>query len=403
MKTYMVVENQLPSIEVVLQKRVQQAVKHGWPVPTWNVQHADDRATPYGFERWLRIDIDIDQAMFGNWLPIFRVEHRQGQTEQGSQVFANELSYVNDVNFDVSDSDDEATRSRKLDMLGATRFYRSAPPHCDHCGKTRKRLETYVGISLDGQIKQFGTACLADATGITDASSMIGFLTLLHRDVQKLLAKPRPDHVDLDTSSLYIGVLPFLAAVAATIREDGWVTQAEATIKHKQASWTTAYTAIRKAMEHGGDVVAVQQRDLDLAEKALQWVRHEMSATSNWQLNVQRAAEQTTVHVRGLATLAWAISMYQPDADTAKKSSRFVGKVSDRISAEATILSSNAVKDIAWKSYCVRGQDAEGVVFVWFQSTSLEVGKRYHIHGRVKRHVAWRHVLENVLDCVSYT
>lgn len=402
MRTYVVLEDMVAAIEASLAKRIKQAEKQGWALPSWKLIGTSDQLTADGYERWVTVQIDVPMAT-GNWVPMLRVDHRKAQAD-GLDTWANEIAYLADVDFDIANGDTDIVRQRKQHLLGLVDAYRRSPPHCDHCGKTRQRNETFVGMSIDGNLRQFGKTCLSDATGVVNVDQMIGFLELLHRDIQRVARRKPRTASDMLLRSVYVPVLPFLSLVAMMVHERGWVSQNGGRNSSLTPTWKAAYEMLRTAFASGKNGVTVAQQDIDLAKDALAWIQTAPLA-SNFAFNVKRLADQDTVSVAGLPTLAALITLYKPPvvqaAPQVVRVSQHVGRLNEYTAETVVVTHCFRNESVTWPSYCIHARTRENNVVVWFDDHMLTLGKEYKITGFVKQHTAFRNVLQTLFRAVK--
>ena len=78
--------------------------------------------------------------------------------------------------------------------------------------------------------------------------------------------------------------------------------------------------------------------------------------------------------------------------------SRYVGKVGDRLEMDVTCKKASVSQSIYGISYFYVFEDKEGNVYTWGTSArSLDEGVKYHLKGTVKEHTTYRNVCQTAL------
>jgi hypothetical protein len=78
--------------------------------------------------------------------------------------------------------------------------------------------------------------------------------------------------------------------------------------------------------------------------------------------------------------------------------SRYIGKVGDRLEMDVTCKKASITQSIYGISYFYVFEDSEGNVYTWGTSArSLDEGVQYHLKGTVKDHTTYRNVCQTVL------
>ncbi len=78
--------------------------------------------------------------------------------------------------------------------------------------------------------------------------------------------------------------------------------------------------------------------------------------------------------------------------------SRYIGKVGDRLEMDVTCKKASVSQSIYGISYFYVFEDSEGNVYTWGTSArSLDEGVQYHLKGTVKDHTTYRNVCQTVL------
>jgi len=152
------------------------------------------------------------------------------------------------------------------DFVGAGLVDRfaQAPASCAHCGRARRRVETFLLRGADGEVRQVGRNCLRayalTSTGAVEAALGVADL------IAELSAALR--EWGEDPTSVPMSLRTYLEFVAEALMRGGWVSAGKS---RKTGDPSTAEQALRLFAGRGPTVPRPAARGL--AEQALGWVR----------------------------------------------------------------------------------------------------------------------------------
>jgi len=316
--------------------------------------------------------------------------------------------------------------------------YRKADPdHCDHCGLKRKRNDVFVIENADGDRKIVGRNCLADYLGHVAAETLLRYASIIF-DLASDLNWDDPDSywgfdggpsgpVGYDTEW-------FLIVAHAVIARVGWVSKSEAynSYGEKIATATEISYRLTELEKAGGDgVTALKELGLDDTDyvektrdrikKALGWAKafDPDDSSNDYLYNLGVAARRGFVDDKNFGIMASLLPAWDRDiakkkaaAEKSENPSDWVGNVKDRLDLKGLAVTFVKTFDGHYGvSTLVKFRDADGNVFSWFASSSIDTDPywdaydddkiRLDIRGTVKKHDTFRDEKTTALTRVS--
>ena len=352
------------------------------------------------------VDFNIlhpDLKMDGGWTFLGTVEHTHGHSEGGNILRI-------------------AHPDESLNLKG----YREAKPVCDHCETIRRRKDTYLVLSAEGDVKQVGRTCLKDYMGI-DAARSIGVFNSV-RNIGEENWGPS------DNAPCWADFETFIAVSQRCILMFGWTSKGEAYHDpSKRATASRAFEAIMDFNQDSGEFVerAVEEQG-EFARAAIAWGRAIDSETDNDYLSNLRAVAHLDAldprHMGLAASLPQAYSREVARADRQKaregaeknrKPLAFFGQPGDKIGRKCTkaerdggktshpsILAKVVFRTILDSEYgdktLIKMEDDKGHVFAWYKSGYIDedftVGVPVEIVGTVRQHKDYRGYPQTILQ-----
>lgn len=262
--------------------------------------------------------------------------------------------------------------------------WRTAEPHCEHCGTKRKRKETFLLRQYGMRLMQIGRNCLADFL-MTDPSKMIAAAELV-----KAVAGEMSDEYWGGYGGFWeVAPIAFLAAAVATTERDGFVKKSEADGIRRVS------TATRASMICRGDGEPPNEDHIETAHAVLAWASSPGENPSEYAWNLSLAVKQPGVgkHEGILASAPAAYNKFlgkevekklapvRPEGFAVEKGEVFKGEVT-------LVRHYLAESDWGSKAICTFRTD-DGHELVWFASGIAPKpdmqGMRFQIKGRCKK------------------
>jgi hypothetical protein len=289
--------------------------------------------------------------------------------------------------------------------------YRNAAPHCDHCGTTRRRIETFVLKHEDGRLTQVGRDCLADFLG-GQSPQLILWLAGWVREIG--------EYSDEDFRGLrgreLVEPLRFLARSAACVRLDGWCSRTRAREGYGEATADNAWRVCFPPPHPNEkefrwlDARRGTDADLALATEALAWAQAlEADDPSEYLANLGRTLRKEVLRDRDAGLAASAIQAYlrfkgdAAERERAKASTHY-GEVGTRYrGVELTLLGVKAFDSERFGTRTlVTFVTAEGCRLKWWTSPNdfdtREPGWTGRCDFTVKRHELYKGVPETTIS-----
>lgn len=276
--------------------------------------------------------------------------------------------------------------------------YRTAAPDCEHCKVARRRNETYVMAHEDGRIMQVGSTCLQAFLG-TDPAGVLAFLDGLSEIRREL------DEAD-ESSGGYVrrafDIRCFMAHVVAAIRDNGWISKAQA---EERGTFSTSTQAFNRAF--GEKAERPTDEDLASADVVLAWAREiPADVASDFLRNLRAACRRSDVG-RNAGLIAAAVTAHQRALEAARPKpttpSEHVGTVGER--ARGLVLTVTAVHSFDGEYgtlHIHRFTDPQGNVLVWKTTSELlEQGATYERDATIKEHGEYKGTKQTVLSRVG--
>lgn len=319
--------------------------------------------------------------------------------------------------------------------------WRAGTIACDHCKAARRRAETFIVRATGedpaipaGTYKQVGRQCLAAFLGGRSAASIVAMLAWA--DMVRGAAGEE------DEGGGWFGRAPivhdpivFLTWVAASIREDGWISRGaaraysdaaggeatkRATADHAMYLMVPPFGGGRSAQLWNEERARCESTEVETerATAALAWARA-LEGASDYERNLSLVARQNTMNPKHAGLLASAISGYMRalgremerkarDAKNAANPSAHIGEVGKRIGLDLLVerVIQTATDFGALNIIVMR--DVANNLFVWKTGAAdVQPGARLRLRGTAKKHTEFRGQKQtelsrcDVLECIT--
>lgn len=290
---------------------------------------------------------------------------------------------------------------------------------CDHCGKTRRRIETFILEHESGEQLQVGRQCIKDFLG-HDVRQIANFMRRLNSIVD--------DFADADN---WLGGGSFnsyvyehdvvLQATIAIINRHGWVSSKAA--RESEGELAATSSDVRYFLEPPRDGKALEDwrewvRTLDYksekvkneVEAARQWLK-EQEDTNEYMHNLKTIDQAELVPAKMIGYWCSLIAAYRKamerlevqKAERAKMLNEYAGKVKDRIETNVKVISIKHIEGYYGVVRLVRMIDEDGRTLIWFANTdtSMESANQYKIKGTIKKLDEYNNWKQTVLTRVK--
>jgi hypothetical protein len=295
--------------------------------------------------------------------------------------------------------------------------FQDIPSQCDHCETNRNRTETFLVLHEAGEIKQVGRNCLRDFLG-HDPAALLWLATLTHE-----ISDMFDECESFGTRTILVPVLDFLAACAAWITSDGWISRREAKESYIP-KLSTSDLAWQDLTNSRAPHAKVSDLDTLRAAGALDWSRTlDPMDESDYLRSLGRIARAEAIPQKFAGILASAITAHARHlgklAELAKvrTESNYIGTIGERLkwvsatkrkpATEGLTLTVTGLVDLEsdfGPCTLIRFSDAQGNQLIWFRSGgagAFQIGVSCRADATVKAHKERDGIKQTVLTRVS--
>lgn len=293
--------------------------------------------------------------------------------------------------------------------------YRTAPLVCDHCGKVRKRSQTFVLRNAEKGHKQVGRKCLADFLGHQNPHNLLAMAEIMF-DLDKV-AKEAESEGWGSSGGDYVPINKYVAMTVAVTRACGFTPKSKAGEGRPSTAsvvWDCCVRPydkhIRRVIEHFG--IAVNESDVQKATEVIEWGRALQGDTSNTYLHdLGVCSRQPIVDWKTAGFVASLVNAFERDkADAEKRSrkvctSKHVGVVGERQNFRQVLITHvTQFNRAVFTATYVQFLDTDGNILVWYASGTPEwptIGNKVDIRATVVGHKEWREMKQTQINRVA--
>jgi hypothetical protein len=353
----------------------------------------------------------------GRWILSDRVRRFHLLTISGPAPVLNGYVFVGAIDV-IRDEEGKLVGNmvRTLPEQTMPEMYRSAKPHCDHCGIDRRWKSTYVVMHEDGTYSQVGRLCLKDFTGHKSPESLAAMAEILMSAIA-LCGSAEDDDYDEDRprggrARERFNVQGILTRVATIVRTDGWKSKTAAqdtggtSTAQMLATWL--FEREPKQLEALEKHFVTSDGDKQLAKDTLEWLGtlSEKQNLSDYEYNLSLFALAGVVEEKQFGFIASAIPAYMRATEReiyAKKerlSSTFVGELKKRMDMVLTLTSLRYVEGGYGTQTMCKYLDEQGNVVVWWASDAIEmeIGTKIKAKATIKKHEEYNGVKQTTVS-----
>lgn len=262
-------------------------------------------------------------------------------------------------------------------------------PNCDHCKTNRPRKITFIVENENGEVRQVGSGCLKEYTGINPNTA------ILWGEVRDLMDNPRDmttkDWRMAGLSTMY-NVVDVLAHAWDCIKANGYVKSGfsgatkDKAMELVKANATPSENGLKMALAMVDWLKGLATDDPDVGSLELDCIP------------LAKSGFCKSRHVGRLAYIPMAYDKYtKKQADKLARATKtqaqaltsdYVGTVGERfnINVKEIELVTSWPSDYGGYTYLYKFLDNAGNVFVWFASSSINISNVSVIKATVKNH-----------------
>lgn len=284
---------------------------------------------------------------------------------------------------------------------------------CDHCGKIRQRVQTFVVEHDSGEFKQIGRQCLKDFLG-HNPKNILRLLTSLYKILNDLGNEDGEFYEKGDKVDWSFDKLRILEVTSAIIRTHGWVSRSAS--KDRGCLATADYVfyyfcpPIGKEEQHWDKWAATikwdKEADTKDATDAIKWLTEQNDSNNEYLHNLKTIANADMVSFRLFGYWCSLLSSYQKSMERLRfkaktqKLNEWIGEPKERMDFEVEVVRISHMDGHYGVTHLHKMLDSEGRTLIWFASTSssMESGHKYKIKGTIKKHDKfneWKQTLIN--------
>lgn len=260
--------------------------------------------------------------------------------------------------------------------------YQTAPSSCDHCHTNRQRKDTFIVRSLaDGSLKQVGSTCLLDYTGIPLETAL---------NIRKLVGEidELSERRVVGNSYTYVSTKQVLAYAFSLVNKFGYVKKETETFSHPSTG-----RLLRETWTN--HIVPITEANAQEAQKAIEWIANLDTEGSQYLHNAQVVASLEYAEYKHFGIIASLVPAYRRAQKAKENASKWVGEAGKKV----TVTLAGGLRALtSWETqYGVTVlyafTDAQGNAYTWKSSkrfTPEELSNAASIEGTVKAHTEYK-------------
>lgn len=272
---------------------------------------------------------------------------------------------------------------------------------CDHCGKIRRRNETFVLLKEDDHTHTvIGRQCVRDFIGY-DPAQVARYLQGLYKDIASL---NDDEWTGGGSSGQWVfNKIDILKNTIAIIRTFGWVPRSAAqpeTGRFASAEYVTElmYPARNDDQRKAKEALKAKldfhpEEDAAEAEAAIEWLLKQ-PANNEYIHNLHNIANATDCPARLIGYWCSLVAAYQKAMETLRRNelvhkvNEWTGVVGEKLEAEVNVIGIQYIDGAYGTVALVRMLAETGHTMIWFANTKpqMNVGGKYKIKATVKKH-----------------
>lgn len=320
------------------------------------------------------------------------------------------------------------------DVANLQQFYTANPDRCDHCGKVRRRVGTFIVINSSGQMMQVGRQCLKDFLGHKSPQAIVSYLELfnsLDSWLENLASQADTNSDGRGSGEGEVPVDDILRWTVGLVDNYGF-TSAKAAEETSSLS-TASY--VRK-FEFGASLTDPQdQRIYNTVQQYIETERaiidRIIAQIKRWVMNITPEEVANTPYYHNLQVLvqnqfiksknigyassmytAWKKAIQRAESDMEEKqqkqqeSNEYLGQIGDKIQFVGTVKSDTNIEGIYGMIQLLRFNDETGNSVVWFNNgrrVDVTIGNTYNIRGTVKKQEEYKGKKQTSISHVKVT
>ncbi len=300
---------------------------------------------------------------------------------------------------------------------------RDGDSYCDHCKKSRRRIDTFLLQDAEGAFIRVGRNCLADFIRCTDPSAALQIWTLL-KEI-KLLSSWGEDKESFGGGPVNYDLHCVIAAAFRSVELFGWVSRSDALEQNKRSTSEATIWALE--LPSPKDETAWKEAqptaaNAEEARAALAWVQ-DLKGANDYEHNLKVACALSYTTPRNMGLVVSVVQAYhramERELETRRQAqktqgSKHFGEVGCRYVRKLTVIKIFEITGDYGLTVIYNLVDEEGNSFKWFSSGGCSTehaegsalrplrldDTRYFTFG-VKRHGDYKGAAETIIERAS--
>ena len=285
------------------------------------------------------------------------------------------------------------------------------PTQCDHCKARRNRKDTFVVVHEDGRVMQVGRRCLRDFLGHNNPESLAKSAELLF--TLEACCEEYEEGRSGPVVAEIFSKAEFLGLVCMSIREDGFISRANAGPGGASTSDVVFDTLMENAKlyetNRASEVVKPDEADYNRAAKIIAWapgfLTDDAVKGNDYLTNLKLAFDADGVSRRLMGLLASLPACYRREAEKAVKAAAapvaatvFFGEVKTRYTLTATVEKAFSFETDYGTKWITILRDDAGHVFKYFGNSLADAGDVVTMKATVKSHEEYNNENQTVIS-----
>lgn len=383
MKTFKIVEHNMPKLEELVKKLQNKAKKIGNGNVNYNIVNETFETVDKMIFKFFTIELTgIETPIINGWEFVATIDHTS-------------LKNTNIINKISTFEGNVPTK------------YHTANQHCDHCNSDRYRKDTYILFNAENnEYKQVGKSCLRDFLGHKDIEAYASYLELIGEKIWSneedwcYIGSARPKHIT---------VKEWLEMTKEIVNKYGYVSKQKSeeflipSTTNEVENQIFGSQQLKDELERKGQLITdITQKTKDYVVDLINYIKN-IDPKNDYESNIKAIANDDvmSLRIRGYATSM--VSYYDKvigEQKLAKNApvSQFVGNVGDKIQLNLTV-----IKRIVWETMFGIQKlfimtDDNGNIFTWKTSTgNMAEDEKITLKGTIKAHTEYNNNQQTTL------
>lgn len=305
-----------------------------------------------------------------------------------------------------------------LKAFGEFKFkpeHQNCGSECDCCKKKRERNHIFFIEKTEGEyagkVLQIGGDCAEIYLGVSPAMAIktIG----LYEEAWSILNAEEgagwDELISASKGGQNVDLMDYLAAVASSIRQNGWVSGSRAS---EDSIQSTAHESLERAQK---STDTITEEDIRNAVLSVDYFRHKYPMDQEQDLNefesnIKQVAHSSRANIRGIGKAAWLVQGYYSHLAQERRAeqtqvSQFKGEVGQKVTIPVTVNRISSYEAMYGITWIISMSDAQNNAYIWKASShpgdDFNQGSILTIQAKVKEHSEYKEMKQTRLSHVK--